>query len=91
MSTRIYKYEVPIESMPQIEMPHHAKPLSIGFQDGILMLWAIVDPDKYPIVSRKFRLLMTGEILPDTKYIGEFIGAVSKNGIVMHLFDLENE
>ena len=90
MSKRIFKYVVPLTSNPEIEMPYHAKPLSMGFQGETLMLWALVDPDKYPTIKHRFRFLMTGENIEDPLSIGTFIGTVTKNDIVMHLFDIEN-
>lgn len=87
MSERIFKYEVPDgNTVHLVPMPVNARIISVGDQDGRLVLWAIVDKDA-AFVHRMVRVVFTGEPLPVPEP-GRFIGTVQfRNGLVVHVFD----
>lgn len=89
---RVYKYVImPIETMVvvgKLTMPDAAKPLSVGWQDGVgVVMWALVHPAH---VEREyaFEFLPTGGEGPNWADFHEtFVGTVQMpNGLVGHLF-----
>jgi len=68
---RIYKYPLRIEDRQVVQLPRGARPLSIGYQSGDIMLWCLVDPDapKRPV---KVAIVGTGhDFEPDGwAYVG---------------------
>lgn len=88
---RVYKYEIMPGDDIEIEMPRGAEPLSVQTQQGVPMLWALVDPHA-PLVTRRFRLTGTGhDIGTDIaarvafRFVGTF--QLIASGLVFHLFD----
>jgi len=86
----IWKYRLKIQDEPQsIEMPHGSgTALSVQYQHGRLVLWAIVDPDEKRMVRRTFQLFGTGQELPENW--NHYIGTVQQYGghSVLHVFQL---
>lgn len=79
----IFKYE--IRPFADILMPRDAEILSVGEQNGALMLWAAVDPDK-PTGQRVIHVVPTGT--PIRVATRTLIGNVQmRNGLVFHIFD----
>ncbi len=71
---QIFKYQLEMEDVVWIDMPAEAEILTMQTQYDIPCIWALVDPDR-PIRPRKFRILGTGHVVPQTeplKYIGTF-------------------
>ena len=85
---RIFKYEFKIENSFQIEMPMHAKILSIQVQKGVPCIWAMVD-DKRQFERRSFVVYGTGHKIDD-RYINKYIGTFQllEGGFVGHLFEI---
>jgi hypothetical protein len=65
-------------------MPEGAQPLSLGIQDGIIVMWAMIDPENNAQYAY-IHLVGTGE---DTDYSPDsFIGTVQEaSGFVWHAF-----
>lgn len=81
----IYKYQIEIQDKFTLEMPKHAKILTVQTQFGTPCIWAKIDPDE-PIVKRKFLLLGTGH---DASKVYEelYIGTFQMHSFVFHLFE----
>lgn len=61
----IHKYQLPVLTDVEIEMPKDAYVFKGDLQDGIVVVWAVVDTEK-PMVKRRFKLLKTGQEIIDT-------------------------
>lgn len=83
---QVYKYNVGIVSLQQIYMFQGAEILSVQFQDGILCMWAMVDPDM-PKVSREIAVIGTGHLFDNHKF-KVYLGSVQDSTYVWHIFDL---
>lgn len=85
MSTEIWKFELrPKENA--VKMPQHARPLSVGFQNGTMMMWAVVVPSNAQ-VTRNIYVTGTGWGC-EHELRGPFLGTVMfPNGLVFHAFD----
>ena len=82
---RIYKYELPLKDKPIIAMPYGAEILSVGEQEGEIVIWAQVDVDN-PEIDKYFLIFPTGaEMICGIK---SFIGTVQmKSGLVFHVYE----
>ena len=85
----IYKFTLPAcTGKYLLPMQEGSKILDVQFQNGDIVIWAIVSPEKYK-VNRKIEIYFTGRSLPVDP--GEYIGTVqSTTGLVYHLFDMTN-
>ena len=80
----IYKYDVPFEDHPIVQMPDGAVILAFQLQMGSgLVVWAIVDTEA-PIQLRQLELCGTGHPLGE---VGTYIGTVQQGRFVWHLFE----
>ena len=90
---KVFKYPIPFQNDPrevEIELFDSDEVLSCGFQGNTLMMWVAVHASNRQRI-RKFIPLMTGEEMPAQYCIGgghKFIGTVTNNGIVVHLFEV---
>jgi hypothetical protein len=85
----IWKYALPVSSVVTLEMPRHAKVLTVQMQDGGACLWAEVDPEA-PKLPRKFFVAGTGHDLPDVRYA--YVGTFQPmGGLVFHVFEYLGE
>ena len=88
---RIFKYPIivdPGNSTP-VTLPWNAEILSVRWQDGQPVLWAIVDPTNEP-ETRHFEVFFTGHEVPEgveRKFLDTLILA---NGLVLHVFERVN-
>jgi hypothetical protein len=83
---RIYKYWLPIADMYAIMMPIGAEVLSVQAQDGLLCVWAKVDPNAAR-VGTVFRIYGTGHPLDDTvDTVQEYLGTVQIDSMVWHVY-----
>lgn len=83
----IWKYGIPFQDNPIIEMPSRAQVLCVQSQNSIPNIWALVDPSM-PLVSHKFRVAGTGHDIAETDaraYVGTF--QVGDGALVFHVFD----
>lgn len=89
MTKRIFKYELLVNSklpLTKVRMPFSAIVLSAGYQNGSIMIWAIVDAGEVVEAERSFYVMPTGyEELPEYK---KFINTIFiPNGLVFHIFE----
>lgn len=78
----IYKYQFALVESQYVAMPGGAEVLSTGLQNGIITIWAKVDPNN-PSVAYAFHIVGTGGEVPDNT---EFIGTVQQDRFVWHVF-----
>jgi hypothetical protein len=90
----IYKFYVPAETQPVLEMPRGWKFLSLQVQGGDPMMWVLVDP-RQPLARFKFLLARTGDPIERSEslaYLGSFqvVGSYgmikTSESITFHLF-----
>lgn len=84
----IFKYNLVIDRTQTVEMPAHARILSVDNQQGNLCLWAEVDPDNYK-EDRVISIYGTGN--PTSSYPGIFIGSVVIDPFVWHVYEQEKK
>lgn len=81
----IWKYELRITDVQSVDLPGGSTPLSVGEQNGRLVLWAVVEPEarRWPY---SIRIVGTGNPFPDANEC-YLIGTVQmSNGLVWHVF-----
>lgn len=83
----IWKYELPLSSLNNLEIPSGAKILTVQVQNNKPCIWVQVDENNTK-ETRTFRIYGTGHTMLDEKttYIGTW-----QDGIyVFHLFEVIN-
>lgn len=81
----IHKYPIQLTDAQWVKMPAQAEILSVGMQNGVMCLWAIVDPvfntrdDKY--------ICIVGTGNPFDGVYKKFIGTVFDRDFVWHVFE----
>jgi hypothetical protein len=80
----IWKYELSITAMQEIEVPLGAKVLSAKMQDQRLCLWAMVDPNEQRI-RMPIEIIGTGHKTSNC-CSREFIDTVIDGPFVWHIF-----
>ncbi len=84
----IYKYPLPILDHSEVILPLGAEVIHIGEQDGLLYVWAFVDPELGPPVRRRFRIFGTGHLIPDDVAADSWRQTIQcANGLVWHVFE----
>ncbi len=99
----IWKFELDLSNgdVSQVEMPEGAATISAGVQGGMIVVWALVDPDG-PRVTRRFAVHGTGHpVLKEVtetftagiqghpvEVLASFINTVFMGPLVFHVFDL---
>lgn len=86
----IYKFDMPVEENPKIEMPEGATILHIDSQFGnpdTLQVWALCTPENAP-EQRQFHCFGTGHELPANP--GTYLGTVltADGQLVWHCFEV---
>lgn len=81
----IYKYPLAVTDEQILDMPEGAKVLSVQWQNGGLVAWALVRPG-IEITKRVFRIFGTGNHMDAPKM--KFVGTVQEpdRGLVWHVF-----
>jgi hypothetical protein len=71
-------------------MPKGYQILSVEMQNGIICLWALVDPEQ-PLEVRDIRIAGTGDAIKETEIV--FIGTVLLHGgsRVYHIFEVKKD
>jgi hypothetical protein len=77
----IYKYSV----TPSVEMPQGAQILDIQKQQGLITMWALVDPNA-PMECRRFEVVGTGWSVGDGLH---HIKTFQDEQFVWHVFELK--
>ncbi len=89
----VYKYSIPISAFGTglyLDLPKGARLLSVGEQNGELMLWALVEQGETMMEGRLVHVIGTGHpLVPNFLHTTrDFIGTVQmQNGIVLHVFE----
>jgi hypothetical protein len=86
----VWKFQVSLDAVNDhvfFQMPRGAIPLSVGNQDEMLTVWALVDP-KRDSVTHEFRVAGTGHSGLSPKRV--FLGTAQFRGgaLVLHVFDV---
>ena len=85
---KIYKYELPVDGGIITIKQCIIKILSIQEQNGIPVMWAIVDPDNEKIEPLEIVAIGTGWELPTG--LDDYLGTVQDGcGFVWHYFSLK--
>jgi hypothetical protein len=87
----VYKYRVPRVSAGTVTVPAKRRLQHVGFDgEGDLCVWYLVDTDSEK-QAVKLLWAYTGEALSDEYSMGELCevgSAISKSGIVVHVFSV---
>ena len=83
----IYKYEFPIATEVEIELPYNSRILTVRIQNGKPRLWAIIDTDEKSTGKRKFYVFGTGNPLPEFITSLKHINTISDGKFVWHIFE----
>ena len=90
MARKVYRYQLPINGVVEIEMKVGAKILCVQFKRMELCIWALVNPDEDD-EKRIFRLAGTGH---DIGYVDPlYIGTVQHDLddiVIIHVFEVTN-
>lgn len=83
----IYKYPLAITDRQTVELGLGDKPLSVQFQNGELVMWALHHPNDLK-QTRTYAIYGTGH--PVTHKSGNYVGTVQQpiNGLVWHVFEV---
>lgn len=87
MNTTVFKYELPIVTGVDVEMPIGAEVLWVAAQGTLPYIWARIDPSA-PIAPRRFYVYGTGyQIAADLpqRHIGSFM--LFGGAFVGHVFE----
>jgi len=83
----VYKYEFKMQNDFEVfEMPSASFPLSVGVQNGVPCMWCQVETDNF-LVKRKFRIVGTGHMIPNTVRLSHFVGTVQIPPFVWHIWE----
>jgi len=82
---KVFKYPIKIEDNIEISLPEEAQILTVGEQNGIICVWALVNPEK-PSIKRNFRLAGTGHPIDTDKLF--YHGTAQILNLVFHLFEI---
>lgn len=87
----VWKFQLGTGQMSTVAMNKGAKILSVGFENNLLYVWALVDPSIFVMESRTFFALETGTGFPsdlDNPSL-EFIGRAEADEYIVHVFVLK--
>lgn len=71
-------------------LPEGAETISAGTQEDALVVWALVPDPKAKIVTFRFLVANTGDIIPNFPPGARFLATVTvSNGIVWHIWDAQ--
>ncbi len=82
----VWKYSLGMIPQGTVEIQRGAKILSVGEQEGIMTIWALVDTDEIK-VHRNILVVGTGHVYEDETFDKEFIGTIFFGAYVFHIFD----
>lgn len=81
----IWKFSFKISDNVSIDMPEGAEILHVEMQGTLPSIWALVDSDKLK-VSRPFRVVGTGHMIPDEATLSH-VATFQDPPFVWHLFE----
>ena len=83
MSATVWKFPLYITDTQFVRMPDGAEILHVDLQDGLMCLWAKVDPDASE-VDRRIHVSGTGNPCPDD---ARHVGSVLMPPLVWHVWE----
>lgn len=84
----VWKYQIAPGHRRLLDLPLNAEPLSVGVQDGTVVMWCLVNPEETFMVTRQFTAMPTGDKTDDE--IVQFVGTFSPgHGDIFHLFEVK--
>ncbi len=86
MSKTIYKYPLNLDKTI-VSMHEGSQVLTAQMQGSGITLWCIADTSK-PLEKRTFDVFDTGNPLPDTADVSNWVATVQDGGFVWHIFEL---
>lgn len=81
---QIRKYPLAVVDTQYVRMPKGATLLSAQVQEGLPMLWALVDEESTEYKDRQIQTFGTGQ--PIVK-AGKYLNTYQLGGLVLHVFD----
>ena len=81
----IWKY--PVTPAMTVQLPRHAEVLTVQLQQGIPVMWVLLDPAA-PRIERHFESCVTGGTIADSYEKREYIGTFQVEGFDFHLFEV---
>ena len=89
ITKQIWKFQLPVSDIANIEMPKGAQILKVDTQYDIPYIWALVDPS-HEIETKVFEIFGTGHLITYPvgsvrNYIGTFM--VEHGTYVFHVFE----
>jgi hypothetical protein len=88
---RVWKFYLGMGPEQTITLPKGAQVLSVGVQNDLMHLWALVDPDA-PRVDKHFYVVATGEpcdYVRGMKFCG--VAMMRDGALVFHVFEGSDE
>jgi hypothetical protein len=89
MKKKIYKYSIESEKRQTLDCPKESEVLSVQIQNGVPVLWALVDagPNDARIAKKEIHVYATGETIEESNlnYIGTF--QMREGRLVFHVFE----
>lgn len=88
----VFKYPLPLTNDVQtVNMPVDFKILTLQMQHGVPTIWALVDDNDPPVVSRRFRTIGTGHQFRDSAEFPVYVGTFQVEGgmFIFHVFTEE--
>ena len=82
---RIYKYNLNLVSNQMVSIPSKSEIMDIQMQNGIPVMWALVDIDSKNI-DIKIKMYGTGQSLGDSLEDHEYLATVQDSPFVWHFF-----
>lgn len=86
---RVYKYTLNTQDEQVLDLPMNAQLLTVGTQNGIPQLWALVDIEEERTEERKIIIRGTGHDI-DEDAVKEYIATftMSQGRLVFHVFEI---
>lgn len=84
---KIWKYQIPIRDLFEIEMPEDSETLCVQMQKETPCIWVRVSGDKKKNVKKEFAIVGTGQYFNDDDYF--YVGTFQQyeGGLIWHLFE----
>ena len=88
---RIYKYELKITDVQEVLLPINSKILSIKEQNGLIQLWAFINPSETNFEKNRIYIFGTGNPIPENYEDLIYIDTVIQEQFVWHVFKEEEK
>ena len=80
----IYKYEL----TRRIQLPIDSQVLKVGMQNGIMQMWALVDPNQKETSQRNFEIIGTGHSFEFDYLTHTYIDSLFDGPFVWHIWEV---